>query len=181
MGNVIIENIDIIPSISNILGIPAAEFSRFYDSLLDGLMAGTVSAEHFWTEYAIFQGMNSWEGEDLLQTCFTPTYVAGMPELLADLRNRGARVVCGSNTYASHCTHMEEAGIFDHFDKIYASNIMGIAKPDAGFYQAILDAEGVCAEKTFFADDLLENITAAASLGIHAFQFKGRDSIEKLL
>jgi len=181
MGNVIIENIDIIPSISRILGIPTAEFSRFYDELQDGLMLGTVSAEQFWTEYAISQGMKSWEGEDLLQTCFTPTYVDGMCELLEDLRSRGVRVVCGSNTYASHCTHMEAAGMFDYFDKIYASNIMGISKPDIRFYEEILKSEGVAAEETFFTDDLLGNITAAASLGIHAFQFTGRESIENYL
>jgi len=72
---------------------------------------------------------------------------------------------------------MEKSGVFDHFDAIYASHIMGIAKPDVEFYQHILQSEKVQAEDAFFTDDLEVNIIAAKSIGMHAVLFETRDSI----
>lgn len=175
MGNVILSNVYVNPEISRKLGITLEAFNSFYAEPSDRMMIGNLSPEGFWAEYTQLSG--TIVKEDLLKTCFNPVEDKDMINLLASLRSGGARVVCGTNTYASHYSYMEKSGIFDHFDKIYASHIMGIAKPDTGFYQSILDSEKIQAEDAFFTDDLAVNVTAAKSIGIHAFLFTDRDSL----
>ena len=175
MGNVILSDVYVNPAITRKLGISLEAFNKFYAEPSDRMMIGTLTPEGFWDEYAHFS--DTPVKEDLLNTCFKPVENRDMTDLLRSLRSRGAKVVCGTNTYESHYTYMEKSGIFDHFDAIYASHLMGIAKPDLGFYQYILQAEKVQAEDTFFTDDLEVNVTAAKSIGIHAVLFETRDSI----
>ncbi len=175
MGNVILTNIDVNPEISRKLRVPLEVFKKFYTEPADRMMIGALSPEDFWAEYTVSSGISV--QEDLLLTCFNPVENKDMTDLLHSLRSRGARVVCGTNTYASHYSYMEKSGVFDHFDAIYASHLMGIAKPDVEFYRYILQSEKMLAEDAFFADDLVVNVTAAKSIGIHAVLFETRDSI----
>jgi glucose-1-phosphatase len=175
MGNVILSNVYVNPEISRKLGITLEAFNSFYAEPSDRMMIGNLSPEGFWAEYTQLSG--TVVKEDLLKTCFNPVENRAMNDLLTSLRSRGARVVCGTNTYESHYSYMEKSGVFDHFDAIYASHIMGIAKPDVEFYQHILDSEKVQAEDAFFTDDLEVNIIAAKSIGIHAYLFTDRDSL----
>lgn len=175
MGNVILSDVYVNPAISRKLGISLEAFNKFYAEPSDRMMIGALTPEGFWDEYARFSG--SPVTEDLLKTCFNPVENKDMTDLLHSLRSRGARVVCGTNTYASHYSYMEKSGVFDHFDAIYASHLMGIAKPDVEFYQSILQSEKVQAEDAFFTDDLEVNVTAAKSIGIHAVLFTDRESL----
>ena len=63
-------------------------------------------------------------------------------------------------------------GFYDMFEAVYASNKMGVSKPNRDFYQYILRSEGVKPEDTVFIDDVEENVIAAEKLGIHAILFK---------
>jgi len=175
MGNVIITNVYVNSAISRKLGISLEAFNMFYAEPADRMMIGNLSPENFWVEYTHFSGIPV--KEDLLRTCFNPVENSGMTDLLSTLRSRGARVVCGTNTYESHYSYMEKSGVFDHFDAIYASHIMGIAKPDVEFYKHILKSENIRPEDAFFTDDLEVNIIAAKSIGMHAVLFETRDSI----
>jgi len=175
LGNVVLDNVDVIPAVSRELGVSQEKFSSFYDNLSDGLMIGSLSPKEFWAKYAKISGRSV--ERDLLETCFKPIENREMTALLSALRERGARVVCGTNTHESHFGYLKMCGIFDYFDKVYASHEMGIAKSDTEFYRSILSSENVEAEDTFFADDLIENIESAASIGIHAVLFETRDSI----
>ncbi|MCK5156114.1 MAG: HAD-IA family hydrolase [Spirochaetales bacterium] len=175
LGNVVLDNVDVVPSISRELGVPQEEFGSFYDTYLARLMVGTLTSRDFWAEYTSVSGTRV--DEDLLGTCFTPVENKEMTALLSTLRELGGRVVCGTNTYESHFLYLETCGIFNCFDKVYASHQMGIAKPDAEFFHSILEAEGIEADDAFFADDLVENVESATSIGIHAVLFRAGDSI----
>ena len=62
-------------------------------------------------------------------------------------------------------------GDYGVFDAVYASHIMGLAKPDPAFYTYILEQEDCTADRAVFVDDLAANIEAARSLGIHSLLF----------
>jgi putative hydrolase of the HAD superfamily len=175
MGNVVLDHVDVLPAVSDELGTSVHEFSAFYAKYVDGLMVGNISPERFWQDYGLYSGRKI--ENDYLETCFSPVENREMIELLTALRKAGHRVVCGTNTYASHYRYMMSHGMFDHFDAVYASHIIGIAKPDVEFYRHILRQERAQAEKTFFTDDLAENVHAASSIGLHASLFTGKDSI----
>jgi len=51
-------------------------------------------------------------------------------------------------------------------DKIYLSQEMGMRKPEARIYQALLQEEGFSAEDAVFFDDNADNIEGANQLGI---------------
>ena len=77
------------------------------------------------------------------------------------------RVVCGTNTIQSHWENHLERGDYSYFDQTYASNKIGVAKPEPLFFKLILEAEGYLPENTFFVDDKEKNCKAAASVGIN--------------
>ena len=67
--------------------------------------------------------------------------------------------------------------MYEGFHAVYASHIIGQAKPDAEFWTEILAAEKVSPERTFFVDDMEANIEAARKLGITSWLFTGADEL----
>ena len=67
----------------------------------------------------------------------------------------------------------------DIFDEVYASNLMGISKPDPDFYWHILNKEGIKPENTIFVDDTEENIISAQKIGINSILFTDSESLRQ--
>lgn len=113
--------------------------------------------------------------ENYWATFFKPELNAGTVQLISDLRALGNRVVCGTNTIDAHYDYHVAHNQYQCFDAVYASHLMGQAKPDITFWHAIKAAENKFCQydfsDMFFFDDLPENVEAAASLGLHAHVF----------
>ena len=93
----------------------------------------------------------------------------GAENLVRELRVHH-RVGCLSNNNAVHWAKFPE--LQELFDLKFASHLTGFIKPDrAAFEHALLEL-GVEANKVYFFDDLLQNITAARTLGINAVHVK---------
>ncbi len=107
---------------------------------------------------------------DLFRLFFHPSKNMQTVELIQSLKKKH-RVVCGTNTIQSHWENHMERGDYAFFNQTYASNKIGFAKPDPHFFELILEAEETAPENAFFTDDRIENVEAAASLGIHAEHF----------
>jgi putative hydrolase of the HAD superfamily len=58
------------------------------------------------------------------------------------------------------------------FLKAYYSHEIGIRKPDAEVFNFILNDSNLQAEESIFVDDSIDNINAAAALGIQTFHIK---------
>ncbi len=56
------------------------------------------------------------------------------------------------------------------FERVYYSHQTGLLKPDPASFGQVLTEGGLVANETFFFDDNLSNIRAAAALGIRAVQ-----------
>ena len=82
-------------------------------------------------------------------------------------------MVAGTNTIEPHYRAHLRRGDYEVFDAVYASNRMGLAKPDPAFYTFILEREGCEPREAVFVDDMEVNVEAAAKLGIEAFLFAG--------
>ncbi|MNQ94407.1 Alpha-D-glucose-1-phosphate phosphatase YihX [compost metagenome] len=109
-------------------------------------------------------------------------FVALRPEVIDTmnkLREQGHRVVVLSNTNRLHTTFWpgEYPQIHDSADKIYLSQEMGMRKPEARIYQAVLQAEGFSAADTVFFDDNADNIEGANQLGITSILVTGKETI----
>lgn len=109
-------------------------------------------------------------------------FVALRPEVvdtMNKLREQGHRVVVLSNTNRLHTTFWpdEYPQIQLAADKIYLSQEMGMRKPEARIYQAVLQAEGFSAANTVFFDDNADNIEGANQLGITSILVTGKETI----
>ena len=109
-------------------------------------------------------------------------FVALRPEVIAimhKLREQGHRVVVLSNTNRLHTTFWpdEYPEIIAAADKIYLSQEMGMRKPEARIYQAVLQAEGFSAADAVFFDDNGDNIEGANQLGITSILVTGKETI----
>ncbi len=144
------------------------EFNRRIESLKSGKIEGFE--EVFQTENSEKFSLVPEVTTDLFRLCFHPSKNLETIELIQKLKKKH-RVVCGTNTIQSHWENHMERGDYSFFNQTYPSNKIGCAKPDPHFFELILEAEETPANKSFFTDDKLENVKAAASLGINAELF----------
>jgi len=103
---------------------------------------------------------------------FSPELDRAVFGLFEELKGRGIRLVCATNTEAAHYAHHRQEGHYDIFDGVYASCVMGWAKPEVEFFEKILEKEGVEPSQVLFIDDMEENFEVADALGMHAFLFQ---------
>ena len=95
-------------------------------------------------------------------------------DALRRLRGEGYRLILLSNTnpfmMSWALTKDFDGGtssLDDYFDALYLSFRLGVMKPDARFFQAVIDNEHILPEETLFVDDGPRNIEAARKLGFN--------------
>jgi len=108
-------------------------------------------------------------------------------EMLLELKKK-FRLLLLSNTNKLHI-EVSTAGEFakigkkitDVFDKCYYSYAMGMAKPDADIFEAVLTDAGVTANECLFLDDGPKNTEQAAKLGIQTYLVDINEDLSFLL
>ncbi len=191
MGGVVTTTAAVEGKIAALLGISEADFMRFcgcaggnagygppekpVDSHPDGMdllsmySDGLVSAKEFWRIFSARSGIAV--KTDWWHCLFHPVRNEAVCNLIRELRARGNRVVCGTNTIESHYLNHLERGDYAVFDQTYASCVLGVSKPVPEFWNIILTAEEVAPRDAFFVDDKQANCDAAAALGMRTFRF----------
>jgi len=168
MGGVVTGDTNVIPSIAEYLEITEENFFQFAGEDWKKLLIGKIDSQQFWMR--ISQKIHREIKENLFVKYFHPKRNPEVFQIIRDLK-KSHRVVCGTNTFQVHYQYHFKKGDYHFFDKVYASHLMGIAKPDPRFYQHILDKEKMNKEKTIFIDDTRENVIAARDMGIKAIHF----------
>ena len=179
MGNVLSLEVDVLPTIASSLGMTVSQIVNFAGDDFHGLQIGAKTVAEFWQEFNRHFGTDV--REDLLTTCFHPVVDVRMEQLILNLKAAGQRVVCGTNTVEKHYQYHLEHGEYAVFDRVYASNLLGIAKPSPAFFEHILEQEGWQAYDTVFIDDQAANVNAAGDLGIRSFLYESPWSFPALL
>ena len=64
-----------------------------------------------------------------------------------------------------------ELGFGDRLEHIFAAGRMGLAKPDARFYEAVTETLGVNPDEVLIVDDFEENVEAAIDAGWQGIHF----------
>lgn len=175
MGGVILRQCQVAPHLLAYLGRRETAFNQFSDSvrkMLKFFSRGLVDERDFWQVFEQETGAKvAWDGQSLFGRFFHPVLDLPTVEVVKTLRRQDMRVVCGTNVVAPHYEINKALGFYDIFDHVYASHEMHLAKPDPDFYRYILEKEQVFADQVFFSDDMLDNIEAAESVGLKAFQY----------
>lgn len=78
-------------------------------------------------------------------------------------------LACLSNTNALHWAHLDDMlSLEDVFEYRFASQLMGVAKPDPLSFQIPLQEMNVLADQVIYFDDTIVNVKAARKAGIEA-------------
>jgi glucose-1-phosphatase len=105
----------------------------------------------------------------------------GAEALLTELKPR-YRLASVSNTNEIHWRRFREEWRIDrHFHDNFPSFRVGRLKPDADYFDHVLDALDVPASRVLFFDDNVINVEGAAHLGIVARQVSGPQGVRAAL
>jgi putative hydrolase of the HAD superfamily len=185
MGGVMVRDFHMAPELFPFLGCRESSFAEIDPRLNDGLVRhsrGEISEEEFWKLYVEISGRKiPPHDEELFGKFFHPQMDDPTVQIVKDLKAAGMRVVAGTNVIDAHYKIHQKLGQYAVFDKVYASHLMGIAKPDPAFYEYILKAEEIQAPEAFFTDDTAENAAAASRAGLKAFVYTGAGALRKQL
>ncbi len=133
----------------------AVSFAQFYDFLSDkAAYRGSLrDLQEVWSDF--FDGP-----------------MPGIEDLLDRLRQR-YRLAFLSNSNEVHAELIPRrfATLFQKDDRFIFSHRFGCAKPDPEMFRRALDVIGALPPQVVFVDDLIENVLAARTLGMTAFQF----------
>lgn len=153
------------------------------------LEAGRITDEDFRRELSVLVGRElTWQ-----ECCHAwKGYCGDVPKRnlrkMKELRERGYRVVLLSNTnpymmswVMSNEFDGEGHSLAYYLDAAYESYKCGAMKPDAKFFNAVMEAERLIPSETLFIDDGPRNIEAAKALGIQTLLVEnGEDWTERL-
>jgi len=79
----------------------------------------------------------------------------------------------------THEFRVEKFGLRQYLTFTCTSCYMGMRKPDPEIYRRTLGILGKRAERSLFIDDRLENVAAAAAVGMKAIRFTGADALRR--
>src|SRR5262245_24567726 len=92
------------------------------------------------------------------------------------LRTSGLRLGLLSNFSADLLTMLAQQDLLRRFDALAISAEIGIMKPDATAYQAVLAMLQMEAHTCVFIDDVPANVAAAQAVGLHGIVFEDNPS-----
>jgi len=143
----------------------AVGFVEFYDFLCShaGYRGSLRQFREVWTDF--FDGA-----------------IPGAESLLERIRDR-YRVAFLSNSNEVHAEVIPRqfASLFRKDDRFIFSYRFKVAKPDPEIFRRSLEILGALPHHVVFIDDLLENVLAARTVGMQAFQFIDTDSVTREL
>jgi HAD superfamily hydrolase (TIGR01509 family) len=134
---------------------------------------GTISIDAHWQEVSTALRLTPAD-TTALRAAFYAGDVLNV-ELVAcidRLRAHGLRVGLLSNFSADLRTMLAQQDLLRRFDALAISAEIGIMKPDAAAYQAILAMMQMEAHTCVFIDDVLANVAAAQAVGLHGILFE---------
>lgn len=175
MGGVLVQNFNILHEAADILGLSFKDLLDYVREDLIPLQEGTMSPDDFWKRFSKKSDISV--EREFWSELFKQTLDKTMETFIGEI-GESYRVVCGTNTLDSHYNFHINRDDYQVFEVVYASHLMGIAKPKKEFYQWILNREGFLPEETVFVDDYPENIETARELGISCFLFKNTELLK---
>lgn len=149
--------------------------------IIDRLGKGEITENEFWHLFLKKTKSNkSLPKESLFLKRFIKHYNRNddVINLVKRLKNNGYKVAVLSNSIKPHAEYQYKIGIYQNFDIVVLSHEVGMLKPDLKIYEYILKKLLIKPEETFFVDDKLNNIEAAAKLGINGIFFKNIKQLE---
>lgn len=102
----------------------------------------------------------------------------GLVEYTESLRRRGHPVALLSNDGPALPDKLRRLGIAELFDPLVVSAQIGVMKPDAGAYQAVLAGLGCAPGEAVFIDDMPANVAGAQAIGMLVLRYTTLETLQ---
>jgi HAD superfamily hydrolase (TIGR01509 family) len=141
---------------------------------------GLIDPQEFAREMAVVTGLTSAEIMAICNAWIRGPY-PGIVQLLETLERLAVATACLSNTNSHHWKMMATPGEANYLplEKLtyrFASQLVGMVKPDAAIYRHVERVTGVAAGEILFFDDSQENVDGAARCGWNAVKIDRDDN-----
>ncbi|MEE1921386.1 HAD-IA family hydrolase [Pseudomonas sp. 148P] len=143
------------------------------------LSVGSISVDEYWRNFSLNSKIEIIE--DLFEVLYRPEINDALILLIENLKRKGHRVVCCTNTIGSHFEVHRRLGNYEIFDFVYSSHLMGVKKPSLEFFEKVIDVERVSAKDIYFIDDDERNVEAGQSVGMKTHLFISVESLKNAL
>ncbi len=164
------------------LGLPAGGLARVVHGSAAWLEAqrGVISPDAYWQVVGETLGIVPEDIPALQRDYFRDDHLdMELMRIVHSFRERGYKLGLLSNEALSLETKLRDLYRIDEaFDVIVISARIGVMKPDAAAYQAMIDALGVKAGECIFIDDHPANVEGARVVGMQAIQFRAGMDIQ---
>jgi putative hydrolase of the HAD superfamily len=156
------------------LGLALGELERIVhnDSSWIEAQCGRLTVEAHWQNVGKTLGLTPTETADLRAAFYLGEVLNH--ELIAridHMRSVGLRLGLLSNFSTELRRLLMQQGLLHRFDHIAISAEIGVMKPNAAAYWAVLEMLEVPAHACVFIDDQLRNVETAQALGLHGIVF----------
>jgi len=102
-------------------------------------------------------------------------------ELVRRVRAGGYGVHLGTNQDSYRAAYMRaELGYAELFDTCHYSCELGVAKPEPGFFDAVVERVGASPETVLFVDDTARNVEGARAAGLAAVRWEIGNGLDAL-
>lgn len=166
-----------------------AMYSQFTaDAVFEKLETGHISIADFYT--VIQEKATTAITESQIKSAWNAMLLGFRPAAIQHIKsiNNQYRVFLLSNTNAIHLEQVyedydklgEEIDYDNLFEQAWYSNKIGYRKPNKDIYDFVLAQADLIAEETIFIDDSINNIEAAAAMGIKTHLLLPDEKIEDL-
>jgi epoxide hydrolase-like predicted phosphatase len=137
-----------------------------------GSVERVVHGSDYWASVARALKIDDADVQQLAVDYFSADYLdKTLVELIEKLHVRGHAVALLSNDSPALLDKLHTLGIARLFDPLIVSANIGVMKPDAQAYQAVLNALQLAPGEAIFVDDMPANVVGAQALGIHAVRY----------
>jgi putative hydrolase of the HAD superfamily len=178
-GEVISRRTRALPQVAELLNVPLGSLEPVYWSLRDPYDRGWSDLE-YWREVGSRIGVDvDAEQADALTEADLNGWLSVDPEtllLLDELGEAGYGLCLLSNAPASHGQVFRRQPWAGRFRHMVISADLGIAKPDAAIWDAVIQRLGSEPADCVFLDDKQINVDSARVAGLHAYRWNGANA-----
>ncbi len=141
-------------------------------ALLADHSKAAIDEKQMWQQFSQMTGIViPMSNDSLWGRYFKPELDPYVVSIIEELKDKGYRVVCATNTEEAHFAYHRDVCQYDIFDAVYASLQLHEVKPERAFFSKILESEQIKPGEVLFVDDLSENCEAATNIGINALVY----------
>ena len=166
-------------------GLSMAEFADGYWPFRPAYDAADLTAEGYWQAVAGRTGRSFTAGQigELvrLDIASWSHLQPGTLEVISEVRSAGHRLALLSNAPAEVARAVEQLPFARPFEHLLFSCDLRAIKPDPVCFGKALSRLGAAPQEVTFIDDRVENVTAAAGLGLRAIRFTGTQPLHSAL